>query len=135
MGVCRLANYKYFYCFNNSSTYAAGGGGVEISAISISSQLFFWATTNSCFGLYVVILWKTTRTHSIACSRLAALRAGVCSGGASSSLDAGVRGGTPGHWWFSHCMCGSSLCAPTWDTRGFNLWPPRCETCIFTVFC
>lgn len=105
MGECRLANYRYFSCFNNSSTYAAGAGReAEISAISISSQPRFWATADSCFGLWVVFLWKTTCwAFPVLLTDILpmALGAGESSGGASSipahTHMAGTRGMLPGH--------------------------------------
>lgn len=60
MGVRRMANYKYFYGFNNPPTYAAAGRDAEISAISISRQASFWATTSSCLCVRIGLLWKTT---------------------------------------------------------------------------
>lgn len=127
MGVCRLANYKYFYCLNDSSTYAAGGG-------SLKFQLFPYQVRRLSglprIRVLVCALWsfgEPRAVHTQPCllrfvlGPAAVLHADTGGGGQNTTIAAPLAL----RLWL----------APIGETRGFNLWPSGHETHTFAAFC
>lgn len=143
MGVCRLPNYKYFYCFNNSSTYAAVGGRLRF-------QLFPYQV--SCRSglprvrVLVCVLWSSGKPRAVHIHSAAHIHF-LCGDSCWGALWQGQKQlpcvwiqkedeNVPGdhHCSLSLCMCALFPSSCIRETRGFNLWPARHETCSFTVF-
>lgn len=104
MGVCRLANYKYFYCLNDSSTYSAGRG-------SLKFQLFPYQVRRLSglprIRVLVCALWsfgEPRAVHTQPCLRRFML-------GPAAVLHADTGGGGQNTTWpllpLSLCACGS----------------------------